>query len=119
MKPYLDAVSRFVPGGAVGGVGAAAWVQGKLLERIASFLSGEPPTHQAILQGLASLERETLDGLVPPITFPDGDRDRVNLCVVPLRFERGLFRPLGGDDTKFTCAPGWAPAHRHEEETPK
>jgi hypothetical protein len=96
----------------VGGVGAAAWVQGKLLERIASFLSGEPPTRQAILQGLASLERETLGGLVPPITFPDGDRDRVNLCVVPLRFERGQFRPLGGDDTNFACAPGWAPAHR-------
>lgn len=118
MKPYLDAVSRFVPGGAVGGVGAAAWVQGKLLERIAPFLSAEPPTRQAILQGLASLERETLDGLVPPITFPDGDRNRVNLCVVPLRFERGLFRPLGGNDSNFTCAPGWAPAHRHEE-TPK
>jgi branched-chain amino acid transport system substrate-binding protein len=119
MKAYLDAVSRFVPGGAVGGVGAAAWVQGKLLERIASFVSAEPPTRQAILQGLASLERETLGGLVPPITFPVGDRDRVNLCVVPLRFERGLFRPLGGDDTKFSCAPGWAPGHRQEEETPK
>ena len=119
MKPYLDAVSRFVPGGAVGGVGAAAWVQGKLLERIAPFLSAEPATRQAILQGLASLDRETLDGLVPPISFPDGDRNRVNLCVVPLRFEQGLFRPLGGDSGRFTCAPGWAPAHRHEEETPK
>jgi branched-chain amino acid transport system substrate-binding protein len=119
MKPYLDAVSRFVPGGAVGGVGAAAWVQGKLLERIASFVSTEPPTRQAILQGLASLERETLGGLVPPITFPDGDRDRVNLCVVPLRFEGGLFRPLGDDDTNFACAPGWAPARRQEEQTPK
>ena len=115
MKPYLDAVSRFVPGGAIGGVGAAAWVQGKLVERIASFLSAEPATRQAILQGLGSLERETLDGLVPPIAFPDGDRNRVNLCVVPLRFERGLFRPLGGNDSNFTCAPGWAPAHRHEE----
>jgi branched-chain amino acid transport system substrate-binding protein len=119
MTPYLDAVSRFVPGGAVGGVGAAAWVQGKLLERIAPFLSPEQPPRQAILQGLASLERETLDGLVPPITFPDGDRNRVNLCVVPLRFERGLFRPLGGNDSNFTCAPGWAPVHRSEEETPK
>jgi branched-chain amino acid transport system substrate-binding protein len=112
MKPYLDAVARFVPGGAIGGVGAAAWAQGKLLERIGSFLGGEPPTRASIVAGLASLDHETLGGLVPPLTFPDGDRARVNLCIVPLRFEDGQFRPLGGDDGNFRCAPGWAPARR-------
>jgi branched-chain amino acid transport system substrate-binding protein len=113
MKLYLDAVARFVPGGSVGGVGAAAWTQGKLLERIAPFLDREPPARSGILEGLRSLQNETLGGLVPPITFPDGDRNRVNLCVVPLHFEGGLFRPLGNDDTSFKCAPGWAPAHRN------
>jgi branched-chain amino acid transport system substrate-binding protein len=113
MKPYLDAVARFVPGGSIGGVGAAAWTQGKLLERIASFLDREPPTRSSIFEGLFSLENETLGGLVPPITFPDGDRSRVNLCIVPLRFEQGLFRPLGGNDTNFKCAPGWTPARRN------
>jgi branched-chain amino acid transport system substrate-binding protein len=113
MKPYLDAVARFVPAGSVGGVGAAAWTQGKLLERIAPFLDREPPTRSSIFEGLRSLDKETLGGLVPPITFPDGDRNRVNLCIVPLRFERGLFRPLGGDDSNFRCAPGWAPARRN------
>jgi branched-chain amino acid transport system substrate-binding protein len=113
MKPYLDAVARFVPAGSVGGVGAAAWTQGELLERIAPFLDREPSTRSAIFEGLRSLDNETLGGLVPPITFPDGERNRVNLCVVPLRFERGLFRPLGNDDANFRCAPGWAPARRH------
>jgi branched-chain amino acid transport system substrate-binding protein len=113
MRPYLDAVARFVPGGSVGGVGAAAWTQGKLLERIAPFLDREPPARSGVFEGLRSLDNETLGGLVPPITFPDGDRNRVNLCVVPLHFEGGLFRPLGNDDTNFKCAPGWAPAHRN------
>jgi branched-chain amino acid transport system substrate-binding protein len=112
MKPYLDAVARFVPGGAIGGVGAAAWAQGKLLERIGTFLTGEPPNRPSIVAGFASLDHETLGGLVPPIAFPDGDRGKVNLCVVPLRFENGRFRPPGGDDGNFRCAPGWAPARR-------
>jgi branched-chain amino acid transport system substrate-binding protein len=113
MRPYLDAVARFVPGGALGGVGAAAWTQGKLLERIAPFLAGEPPTRPSVLSGLASLDHETLGGLVPPIAFPDGDRAKVNLCIVPLRFGDGRFQPLGGDDGTFQCAPGWAPARRN------
>ena len=66
-----------------------------------------------MIAGLASLEGETLGGLIPPIAFPDGDRARVNLCVVPLRFDNGVFRPLvGGADGDFRCAPGWAPARR-------
>jgi hypothetical protein len=73
---------------------------------------GEPPTRPSIVSGLASLDHETLGGLVPPIAFPDGDRVKVNLCIVPLRFENGRFRPLGGDDGNFRCAPGWAPARR-------
>jgi branched-chain amino acid transport system substrate-binding protein len=113
MKPYLEAVARYVPAGSVGGVGAAAWVQGKLLERIASFLEPEPPARTAIFEGLRSLNNETLGGLVPPISFPDGDRNRVNLCIVPLRFEQGIFRPLGNDDANFKCAPRWAPARRN------
>jgi branched-chain amino acid transport system substrate-binding protein len=109
LRPYVEAVARYVPGGALGGLGASAWTQGRLLERIAPFLDGPAPAAADILRGLHSLRNETLGGLVPPITFTEGPHERVNLCVVPLRFERGLFRPLDGRDDNFRCPPGYRP----------
>lgn len=108
LKPYVEAVARYAPGGALGGLGASTWAQGKLLERIAPQFS-EPPTREDVLRGLYSLHGETLGGLIPPITFNEGPHTAVNLCIVPLRFQGGIFRPLNDDNNNFVCAPGWKP----------
>jgi branched-chain amino acid transport system substrate-binding protein len=51
-----------------GPTSTAAWAAGKLFERAARNLP-EPPTTDAILDGLWSLQNDTLGGLVPPLTF--------------------------------------------------
>ncbi len=106
LVPYLEAVRRYVPGGAVEGLGASAWAQGKLLERIAAHLS-DRPSREELLTGLYSLRGETLGGLVPPLTFPRGPHGNVNQCVVPLRFSGGKFVPKDAD--RFFCPPGFVP----------
>jgi branched-chain amino acid transport system substrate-binding protein len=105
LSAYLTAVRQYQPGEDVGGYGATAWVQGKLWERIASSF-GEPVTRDQIFAGLYALHRETLGGLVPPISFADGPHGNVNLCGVPIKVSGGrITSPLGD---KFVCAPGWA-----------
>jgi branched-chain amino acid transport system substrate-binding protein len=44
------------------------WVAGKLLQRAGAKLP-EPPTSEAILQGLWTIEGDTLGGLTSPLTF--------------------------------------------------
>jgi branched-chain amino acid transport system substrate-binding protein len=107
LADYLTAIRQYQPGEDVGGYGATAWVQGKLWERLASSF-GEPVTRDQIFAGLYGLHRETLGGLIPPITFPSGPHGKVNLCGVPIKVSAGrITAPLGD---KFVCAAGWAPA---------
>jgi hypothetical protein len=56
-----------------------------------------------------SVRNETLGGLITPITFNRGARRAVNLCVVPLRYQRGTFAPPEGGDGTFACPPGFVP----------
>lgn len=105
LAAYVDAVKRFVPGGALGGYGATAWVQGLLVERIAREFRRVPrPRNNDFLAALHSLRDETLGGVVPPLTFGDGPHGKVNRCGVPIKISRGkITAPLG--DT-FICAKG-------------
>lgn len=101
MAGYRDAVRRFVPGGVLASLGGAAWVGGKLLERIAPTFPPEPASKD-VLAGLWALDGETLDGLLPPITFPrDGGHERTNPCVVAVRVENGKFV----EDQGYSCPP--------------
>lgn len=103
MADYRDAVAKYVPGGPMGGTGAAGWAGVKLVEKLAPAW-GEDPTTQKVIDSLYALKGETLGGLIPPITFPRGaDRTRVNLCGVPLQFDgQKIKAPLGN---VFRCAP--------------
>ncbi len=103
MRAYLAAVRRFVPGGKVAGYGAEIWAGGKLFEAIASAL-GDTPTRAQIFEGLYRLRRETLGGIVPPLTFPRGPHGSVNLCSVPIRVSNGRFMAPRGPNL-FFCAP--------------
>jgi len=103
MADYRDAVAKYVPGGPMGGTGAAGWVATKLVEKLAPQW-GDQPTTRKVIDSLYSLHGETLGGLIPPVTFPhSADRTRVNLCGVPLMFDGQKIRaPLGNT---FRCAP--------------
>src|SRR5581483_2372067 len=61
MADYRDAMARFVPGGARGGMGANVWVAGKLIEKLAERFPPKP-TSADFLNGLYSLRGETLGG---------------------------------------------------------
>ena len=105
LKPYREAVARFVPGARLAGYGATAWVQGKLMERLADIFGDKAePTSADILDALYALRDETLGGLVPPITFNKGPHGRVNRCMVPIKIAKGaIISPLGEN---FVCARG-------------
>jgi branched-chain amino acid transport system substrate-binding protein len=103
MADYREAVAKYVPGGPLGGTGAAGWAGVKLVERIAPAW-GDDPTTQKVVDSLYALKGETLGGLIPPITFPrNADRTRVNLCGVPLQFDGEKIRAPFGNE--FLCAP--------------
>jgi branched-chain amino acid transport system substrate-binding protein len=105
LAAYVEAVARFVPGGALGGYGATAWVQGMLVERVAREFRGTTrPRNTDFLAALHSLRNESLGGVVPPLTFEDGPGRKVNRCGVPIKISGGkITAPLG--DT-FICAQG-------------
>jgi branched-chain amino acid transport system substrate-binding protein len=99
MADYRDAVARYVPGGKLGGQGANAWAQGKLIEAAARSITG-PLTGQGLLDGLHGLTGETLGGIVPPRSFPKG-QSHFSPCVVPIKLAGGKWtEPLG---EKFVC----------------
>jgi branched-chain amino acid transport system substrate-binding protein len=104
MKGYLDAVSRSVPDGALGGYGATAWVQLKLIERLSEGFADRNPTTKDYLDALYALRGETIGGLVPPITFNKGPHVHVNMCGFPIKVVNAkLTAPLGED---HVCAKG-------------
>jgi branched-chain amino acid transport system substrate-binding protein len=99
MADYRDAVARFVPGGKLGGQGANAWAQGKLIEAAVRHVTG-PLTSAALIDGLDKLDNETLGGIVPPQRFPKG-KPHYNPCIVPIKLTGGKWtQPLG---EKFVC----------------
>jgi branched-chain amino acid transport system substrate-binding protein len=101
LKPYLEAVRRYVPKGAIGSNGSNAWAAAKLLEGVLRRIDGEPTTAK-ILDGLYGLQGETVGGIVPPLTFPRGPHSRVNLCGVPIKVVDGKFVASKGE--RFYCA---------------
>jgi branched-chain amino acid transport system substrate-binding protein len=105
MQPYLDAVARYVPDGALGGYGATAWVQDKLIERLSAGFADRNPTTADYLDALYALRGETIGGLVPPITFNKGAHAHVNMCGFPIKVVNAkLTAPLGEN---YVCAKGY------------
>jgi branched-chain amino acid transport system substrate-binding protein len=108
MADYREAMARYVPGGARGGMGANVWVAGKLIEKLAERF-GPRPSSADVLNGLYSLRGETLGGRIPPTTYTRGKGNAdVNICSVTSRIEGGKWIELKGHNS-FSCAPGWKP----------
>ncbi len=109
LADYREAMARYQPGQALGGLGASVFVFGKLLEKIAPAL-GTTVTGDQIIGALNALHGETLDGFLPGITFPNSDdRTKVNECVIPYTLRGGKFVAWKPTED-FFCAPGWSPA---------
>jgi len=107
LGPYREAMQRYQPGAPLGGYGAGAWAQALLLERLTPAWFRPQPTSRDVVEALYGLRNETIGGLIVPITFNQGPHRTVNLCIVPLRYSAGEFRPPGGGDGTFTCPPGY------------
>jgi branched-chain amino acid transport system substrate-binding protein len=104
---YRQAMAQYEPGQSLGDVGAGAFVLGDLLQKLAPLL-GDNPTPASMTAAMYSLHGESLDGLLPGVTFPHSDdHTHVNDCVVPIRLINGQFVSPGGADA-FACAPTWA-----------
>jgi branched-chain amino acid transport system substrate-binding protein len=106
---YRDAIARYQPGAPMGDLGAGVFAAGKLFaERIGSFL-GDIPTSGQVLEGLYSLQNETLGGLFPGIGFKrDSGHVDTNQCIIPIKLTGGKFVPHEPTE-RFVCAPGWKP----------
>ena len=108
MADYREAMAKYQPGEPLGGYGSGGFVVGKLLEKLVPLI-GEPVTSQALISALYTLRGETLDGLLPGISFPRGpDRTQVNLCIVPSIVRGNTFVPHDPAES-FGCAPTWKP----------
>ena len=109
MADYREALKKYVPGGVASAWGATPWVGGKLLEKLAKNFSPNP-TPADVLAGLYSLNNETLDGLLPGISYYKGETHKMtNMCMVPVIMKDKKFIPRDGNTDKFICAPGWKP----------
>jgi hypothetical protein len=103
---YRDAMARYQPNAVRGGLGAGAFIVGKLLERVAPLL-GDQPGPADFIKAMHSLRGERLGGLLPGITFPDGDdHTPTNQCIIPIRVDKGRFVAHDAAES-FVCAPGW------------
>ena len=79
----------------------------RLLQKaVADYADPEAPLDAAaVLAALNSVTDETLDGLIPPVTFSADDLDRAQLCFWPfIKDTDNVFtNPLGG--LNFQCYP--------------
>ena len=69
VKEYQDTLRRYAPGLAVNSRTIFGWATAKLFGRALAHGVPEPPTSEAILEGLWSIQNEDFGGLTMPITF--------------------------------------------------
>ena len=91
-------------GGVASGMGTTlGWVAGKLLEKAGANLP-EPPTSQAILEGLWSLRNDDLGGLTQPLAFVRGQTAPKIACWFAIASKDSKW--ISPDGFQRQCAPG-------------
>lgn len=86
IKALDSAMDKYYPGvrtnpNAPSGELVNAWASGKLLQyafQSGGLKSGTTPTTSVLFKGLYSMKKQTLGGLVPPLTFTKGQIHNVN-----------------------------------------
>lgn len=105
VKRYRDALEEYAP--EIVGTHEdtsnplTAWAGGEMIAAAASKARG-PLTSASLVEGLRTMDRETLDGLIVPVTYT-GDRPSAAPCWFTWRVTDGEFVTLG--DAKPRCAP--------------
>ena len=81
----------------------AMWSVLQLFAKANANMSDDP-TKDETLAAMYTIKDETLDGLIPPITFTEGQLASARPCFWPYKLEGGEFsNPLGG--LKYECYP--------------
>ena len=99
-KDFRAAIQQYAPG-IVGSSSfsendAEDWTGGQLFVAAAKAANmGDNPTSAQVLQGLYALHGETLDGLVPPLTYTAGQPTQIN-CWFYLGITNGQFTTPDG-----------------------
>lgn len=99
---FQAAMRKFGPDIKLGVGQPVGWVAGKLLEKAAANLP-EPPTSQAILEGLWSLKDEALGGLTSPLTFVREKPAPPTNCWFTIVLARNAW--VSPDNFKPVCRP--------------
>jgi branched-chain amino acid transport system substrate-binding protein len=100
-RDYLAALRQFAPDLIPDSNTTAAWTCGKLFEAAVERLGPSARTNDlttaTILDGLGRIKGETLNGLVPPITFTSGEAAAppINCVYVEQLTTAGWTTPLG------------------------
>jgi ABC-type branched-subunit amino acid transport system substrate-binding protein len=106
---FQAAMKKYAPSAPIDGPAATTWASGKMLELVVSRLGpsaqGVPLTKEMLLQGLATVKNETLNGLIPPTTYPaTGQTHFENLCYYGLKFNPdGTMTAIAGSN--YQCIP--------------
>jgi branched-chain amino acid transport system substrate-binding protein len=97
---YQAAMKRYAPGQGIDTASLIGWTSGKMLEAAVQHVPGaqsQPITSAMVLQGLWSLRDETLDGLVPGLTFTQGNPSPNVTCYYPMLMQANAWAaPAGG-----------------------
>jgi branched-chain amino acid transport system substrate-binding protein len=102
---YHEALRTQGGGKLIAGVGTATgWVGGKLLEKVGANLP-EPPTSEAILKGLWSLQNDDLGGLTHPLTFVPGQPATKLACWFNIATKGGNWVSPDGFQRHCAAAP--------------
>jgi len=105
VKEYADAMKAggITDLGIAGPSGTVVWSALQLFAKANATLS-DAPTAAETLKNMFTVKDETLDGLIAPVTFTEGQPAKSRDCFWPYILKDGKFtNPLGG--LKFQCYP--------------
>ena len=105
--PAFDEFHAAIGTGTTLGVGSmAGWVSGKLFERAAASMP-EPPTTDALLQGLWSVKNDDLGGLTSQLVFTPNQPPTPIMCWWNVTLKKGQWSSPDGYQRNCRPAPDW------------
>lgn len=107
-KAFQAAYQAFAAGSSIDQNSMSAWASGKLLEAALGSVSAKarsgPVTTAVVLEGLANLKNEKLDGLSPGVTFARDGLPKAADCYYTLTITTSGYQAPKG--SKLTCIAG-------------
>ena len=109
MADFKAAMGKHVPDGILASFSMNSWVNGKFIEILAKQWPDQNVTGGDVIKSLYGINGETVGGLVPPLTFKEGESsDRANLCVYPTTVKNGKWV----QEKDMYCQPDWKPVSK-------